>query len=115
MFMSQPMMIAEYMSPNDPYRKEVYDPFKKLMQAKYGPTKEVTLFHGSSYDAITGITAAMKMAKAIDRESIRDALEKVDIPGFLGHFAPSPQDHQAAPVDPMRPMVLKNGAFVPFQ
>jgi branched-chain amino acid transport system substrate-binding protein len=115
MFMSQPMMIAEYMSPNDPYRKDVYDPFKKLMQAKYGPTKEVTLFHGSSYDAITGITTAMKAAKNIDRESIRDALEKVDIPGFLGHFAPSPQDHQAAPVDPMRPMVLKNGAFVPYQ
>ena len=114
MFMSQPMMIAEYMSANDPYRKDVYDPFKKLMQAKYGPTKDVNLFHGSSYDAIAGITAAMKMAKAIDRESIRDALEKVNIPGFLGNFAPSPQDHQAAPVDPMRPMVLKDGQFMPY-
>jgi branched-chain amino acid transport system substrate-binding protein len=115
MFMSQPMMIVDHMSPNDPYRKDVYDPFKKLMQAKYGPSKEVTLFHGSCYDAIAGITAAMKIAKGIDRESIRDALEKVDVPGFLGHFAPTAKDHQAAPMDPMRPMTLKNGAFVPMQ
>jgi branched-chain amino acid transport system substrate-binding protein len=114
MFMSQPMMIVEHMSPNDPYRKDVYDPFKKLMQAKYGPKAEVNLFHGSSYDAIAGVVAAMKMASRIDRDSIRDALEKVNVPGFLGHFAPSASDHQAAPVDPMRPMVLKDGLFVPF-
>jgi branched-chain amino acid transport system substrate-binding protein len=114
MFMSQPMMIADFMSPNDPYRKDVYDPFKKLMQAKYGPKTEVNLFHGSSYDAIAGIAAAMKMAPKIDRESIREALERVDVPGFLGHFAPTPADHQAAPVDPMRPMILKDGAFVPY-
>jgi branched-chain amino acid transport system substrate-binding protein len=114
MFMSQPMMIVEYLAPSDPYRKDVYDPFKKLMQAKYGPKMDVTLFHGSTYDAISGIVAAMKIAKAIDRESIRDALEKVDVPGFLGHFAPTAQDHQAAPKDPMRPMVLKGGKFVPY-
>jgi len=114
MFMSQPMMIAEHMSPNDPYRKDVYDPFKKLMQAKYGPKTEVNLFHGSSYDAIAGVVAAMKMAPRIDRDSIRDALEKVNVPGFLGHFAPTAADHQAAPVDPMRPMILKDGVFVPY-
>jgi branched-chain amino acid transport system substrate-binding protein len=113
-FMSQPMMIAEFMSPNDPYRKDVYDPFKKLMQAKYGPETQVTLFHGSCYDAIAGIVAAMKIATAIDRDSIRDALEKVNVPGFLGPFAPTAQDHQAAPVDPMRPMTLKDGKYVPY-
>ena len=114
-FLSQPMMIAEYMSPDDPYRTEVYDPLEKLMQAKFGPEKKINLFHGSSYDAIAGIVSAMKIATAIDRDSIRDALEKVNVPGFLGPFAPSPTDHQAAAVDPMRPMVLEDGQFVPYQ
>ena len=88
-FLSQPMMIVEKMAPDDPYRKNVYEPVKKMMQAKYGPTKEITLFHGSSYDAIAGIVEAMKIAKEIDRASIRDALEKVKIEGFLGPFAPT--------------------------
>jgi len=114
MFMSQPMMIVEKMSPNDPYRKNVYEPLKKILQAKYGPSKQVTLFHGSSYDAIAGIVAAMKMAPKMDKASIRDALEKVDVPGFLGAFAPTPTDHQAAQVDPMRPMTLKDGDFIPY-
>jgi branched-chain amino acid transport system substrate-binding protein len=114
MFMSQPMMIVDKISPDDPYRKNVYEPFKKIMQAKFGPTKTVTLFHGSSYDAISGIVAAMKMAPKIDKASIRDAMEKVNVPGFLGPFAPTPTDHQAAPEDPMRPMTLKDGQFIPY-
>jgi hypothetical protein len=56
----------------------------------------------------------MKSAKAIDRDSIRDALETVNVPGFLGAFAPTTTDHQAAQVDPMRPMTLKDGKFVPY-
>jgi branched-chain amino acid transport system substrate-binding protein len=115
-FLSQPMMVAEKMSPNDPYRTNVYDPVKKMMQAKYGPTKEINLFHGSSYDAIAGVVQAMKIAgTTIDRASIRDALEKVRIEGFLGPFAPSATNHQAAPVDPMRPMVFKNGEWLPYK
>jgi branched-chain amino acid transport system substrate-binding protein len=114
-FLSQPMMIAEKMSPDDPYRKNVYDPVKKMMQAKYGPAKEINLFHGSSYDAIAGIVEAMRMAPKIDRASIRDALEKVKVEGFLGPFAPTPTDHQAAQVDPMRPMMFKNGEWVPWK
>jgi branched-chain amino acid transport system substrate-binding protein len=114
-FLSQPMMIAEKMSPDDPYRRNVYDPVKKMMQAKYGPTKEITLFHGSSYDAIAGVVEAMKIAGKADRAAIRDALEKVKVEGFLGPFAPSATNHQAAPVDPMRPMVFKNGEFLPYK
>lgn len=113
-FLSQPMMIAEKMSPDDPFRTKVYDPVKKMMQAKYGPSTQITLFHGSSYDAIAGIAEAIKIADKIDRDSIRDALEKVKVDGFLGTFAPTEKDHQAAPVDPMRPMVFKNGEWFPY-
>jgi branched-chain amino acid transport system substrate-binding protein len=113
-FMSQPLMIAEKMSPNDPYRKNVYEPFKKLMKEKYGPTMEVNLFHASTYDAIKAISEAMKTAAKIDPVSIRDALEKVRIEGFLGPFAPTSEDHQGAPVDPMRPLILINGEWAPY-
>jgi branched-chain amino acid transport system substrate-binding protein len=113
-FMSQPMMIVDKMAPDDPFRKGVVEPVKKLMQAKYGPTKDVTLFHGSFWDGIMGAVEAMKIAPTIDRASIRDSLEKVKFDGFLGQFAPTPTNHRAAQVDPMRPMVMKNGEFWPY-
>jgi branched-chain amino acid transport system substrate-binding protein len=114
-FLSQPMMVIDKMSPDDPYRKNVYEPFKKIMQNKFGPNMDVTLFHGSCYDAIMGVVEAMKMsAPNITRASIRDNLEKVKIDGFLGTFGPTPADHQACHEDPMRPMILKNGAWLPY-
>jgi branched-chain amino acid transport system substrate-binding protein len=112
-FMSQPMMIVDKMAPDDPFRTGVVEPVRKLMQAKYGPTKEVTLFHGSFWDGITGAVEAMRVAPTIERASIRDGLEKVKFDGFLGQFAPTPTNHRAAQVDPMRPMVMKNGEFWP--
>jgi branched-chain amino acid transport system substrate-binding protein len=113
-FMSQPMMIVDKMAPDDPFRKNVVDPVRKMMQAKYGATKQVTLFHGSFWDGIMGAVEAMKLAPTIDRPSIRDGLEKVKFEGFLGQFAPTPTNHRAAQVDPMRPMVFKNGEFLPY-
>jgi len=113
-FLSQPLMIVDKMAPNDPYRKNVWEPAEKFMQDKYGPTKHVTMFHASTFDALWGITEAMKMAPKIDPASIRDALEKVKIEAFIGSFSPTPTDHQGAQVDPMRAMMLKNGEYVPY-
>ncbi|MBN2039301.1 MAG: ABC transporter substrate-binding protein [Spirochaetes bacterium] len=113
-FLSAPLLIVDKMDRNDPFRKNVYNPTEKILQKKYGKDIKVNIFHASSYDAIAGIVEAMKMAKNIDRASIRDALEKVHIEGFFGEFAPTPEDHQAAKVDPMRPMVLKNGEWWPY-
>ncbi len=109
-----PIMVAEKMAPDDPYRKNVYEPVKKLMQEKYGPTKRVTLYHGSSHDALEAAIEAMKAAEKINPASIRDALEKIRVEGFVGDFACTPNDHQGAPVDPMRPVVLRDGEWVPY-
>ena len=58
---------------------------------------------------------AIKLGGKAEPAAIRDALEnKVRLEGFLGKFACTPQDHQAAPVDFMRPMTLKNGEYVPY-
>ena len=35
--------------------------------------------------------------------------------GFLGAFAPTPQDHYGSAVDPMVPVVMKAGEWVPYQ
>jgi ABC-type branched-subunit amino acid transport system substrate-binding protein len=102
------------MAPNDPYRKNVWEPAEKFMQEKFGPTKHVTMFHASTFDALRGIVEAMKIAPTVDSASVRDALEKVKIDAFIGAFAPTPTDHQGAQVDPMRPMILKNGEYVPY-
>jgi branched-chain amino acid transport system substrate-binding protein len=113
-FLSQPLMIADKMPPNDPYRNNVYDPALKLLQEKYGPKKEVTMFHASTFDAFNALIEAIKIAGKAEPAAIRDALEKVRIEGFLGKFAATTTDHQAAPVDFMRPMKLKNGEYVPY-
>lgn len=114
-FLSQPMMIVDKMAPDDPYRKGVYEPAKKLLQDKYGPKKEVTMFHGSTFDAFNAMIEAIKIAGKAEPAAVRDALEKVRIDGFLGKFACTTTDHQAAPVDFMRPMKLKNGEYVPYE
>ncbi len=114
-FLSQPLMIVDKMAPNDPYRKNVWEPAQKLFQQKYGPTKEITMFHASTIDALNAMIEAIKIAGKADSTAVRDALEKVKIEGFLGKFACTATDHQAAPVDFMRPMKLKNGEYVPYQ
>jgi branched-chain amino acid transport system substrate-binding protein len=114
-YLSQPLMIVDKMTPDDPYRKLVYDPAQKLMQAKYGPKAQVTMFHGSTFDAFKAMMEAIRLAGKAEPDAIRDALEnKVKLEGFLGQFACTPHDHQAAPVDFMRPMTLKNGEYVPY-
>lgn len=113
-FFTLPFNVAEKMSPSSSYRKVLYDPLKKMMQDYFGPSKIPNNFHASTYDDINGLVAAIKLAKSDNRDAIRDALEKVNVPGFLGTFAPSAHDHYGSPEDPMVPVVLKGGEFVPY-
>ena len=114
LFLSQPLMIVEKMAPNDPYRKNIWEPYEKLLQEKFGPTKHISMFHASTIDALRAMIEAIKIAGKADSTAVRDALEKVKIEGFLGKFACTATDHQAAPVDFMRPMALKNGEYIPY-
>lgn len=114
-FFTQPFIVAEKMTADNPFRKTLYDPFKKMMQEAYGPSKVPNMFHASAYDCFMGLSAAIKLAGSNDRTAIRDALEKVNVPGFLGNFAPTPEDHYGAPKDPMIPVVMKGGEWVPYE
>lgn len=114
-FFTLPFNVAEKMSPDSQFRKTLYDPLKRIIQEHFGPSRNPNNFHASTYDDVNALTAALKIAGSDDRDAIRDALEKVRVPGFLGTFAPTPQDHYGSAVDPMVPVVMKGGEWVPYQ
>jgi len=114
-FFTLPFNVAEKMSPTSEFRKTLYDPLKRIIQEHFGPSRIPNNFHASTYDDINALVAAIKLAGSDNRDAIRDALEKVRVPGFLGTFAPTPQDHYGSAVDPMVPVVMKGGEWVPYQ
>lgn len=112
---TQPFSVAEKMSAESSFRKDLYDPLKKMMKTKYGDAKEVNLFHTTTYDAITVLMEAIKFAGSDRRDDIKKGLESVKFNGFIGPFACTPTNHQgAADKDPMIPVIIQNGAYAPY-
>jgi branched-chain amino acid transport system substrate-binding protein len=105
--------VAEKISPDDPFRKTVYEPFKRAFQNKYGKQRDVNVFHAGPPDAINILVAALSLAGSDDRTQLRDALEKVRAEGMLGPFACSPTDHQGSPKDTSIWSEMKNGEWIP--
>jgi branched-chain amino acid transport system substrate-binding protein len=105
------IMIAEKLSANDPYRRNLYEPFKKLMKEKY-PDRPIMVFHSVAHDAIRIVIEALKAAGSDDRSAIRNALETVKYEGTMGPYACSPTDHRGIIVYNGLPVVVKNGDFV---
>jgi branched-chain amino acid transport system substrate-binding protein len=99
---------------DDPYRKNLYEPFKKILQAKFGTSKDVSLFHTLGYDGIQVAIEALKIAGTDDRAAVRDALEKVRFEGFIGPYACTPTDHIGALAAARTFLILKNGELWPF-
>jgi branched-chain amino acid transport system substrate-binding protein len=107
--------VADKLPPDSPFRRDVYDPFQKLLREKYGESKTVSIFHQASHDGLMAVLAALRLARTDDRAAIRDALEKVRIEGFFGPFACTSSDHQSAPRDPAILVTVKKGEFVPYK
>jgi branched-chain amino acid transport system substrate-binding protein len=107
--------VAGKLSADDPYRKNLYEPFKKILQAKYGPSRDVILFHTLGYDGIQVAIEALKIASTDDRAAVRDALEKVRWDGFIGPYACTPTDHIAALAAARIFLMLKNGELAPYE
>jgi branched-chain amino acid transport system substrate-binding protein len=109
------IVIAGKLPPDDPYRRNLYDPFLRLMKKKYGRATELSVYEAAAYDGITVAIAAIKVAGAADRAAIRNALERIRYEGFVGTFACTPSDHQGSPGDDSPAMVVKNGKYVPYK
>ncbi len=107
--------IAEKYSPNNPYRKNIYEPFKKIMKEKYGESKVITLFHGLGHDGMDIVIEALKVAGSDSRPAIRNALEKVRYTGLIAPYACTPDFHMGSRTAAQVPIVIKGGEFVPLE
>jgi branched-chain amino acid transport system substrate-binding protein len=106
---------ADALSPDDPYRKNIYDPFQKALKEKYGRT-DVTSFHANGYDAMNMVVQALQIAGTDDRAALRNALEKVKYRGLLNaYWAYSPTDHDGQTGDGVDPLVVKDGKWAPYK
>jgi branched-chain amino acid transport system substrate-binding protein len=109
------IVVGEKLPASEPYRKNLYDPFKKLLKDKYGESKMLSVFHAVGHDAIYIALAALKTAGSDDRAAIRDALEKVTYEGMLGNFAGAKEDHRGFSKSTCIPIVVKGNEYVPYK
>jgi branched-chain amino acid transport system substrate-binding protein len=108
--------IAQKLPPDDPYRKNIYEPFRKLLKERYGESKEVLMFHGLGHDGIQIVLEALRAAGSDSRPAIRDALEKtVRYTGLIAPFACSADYHMGSRTAITVPIVVKNGEYVPYE
>lgn len=105
---------ADRLAPDDPYRKNLWDPFKKALHEKYGKI-EVSPFHLNQHDAMRMVVEALKIAGTDDRAALRDALEKVRYQGLIGTFAYSPADHDGQSGEFLEPLTVRDGELWPYK
>ena len=98
--------------PVKPVVLKLYNEFKE----KYGEAPANFAQH--SYDAILILEQAIKLAeKPITRDTLRDAIEKVDVVGANGHFHFTPQDHGGldGEKNPLIMLKVENGQWKPAE
>ncbi len=105
---------AENLSPDDPYRKNLYDPFRKLLKEKY-PKSEITSFLANGYDTINIIIMALNIAGSSDRAALRDALEKVTFKGLNSTYVYTPTEHEGQTGEGYDPIMIKDGKWVAYR
>lgn len=66
---------ADQISPDNPWCKNIYDPFKRDLKEKYGKT-DYQAPYGTGHVAMRIVAEALKIAGTDDRAALRDALEK---------------------------------------
>lgn len=106
-------IFAPSISPNDPYRKTLYDPFRKLLKEKF-PDAEVTSFCANGYDTMNIIVQALNIAGSSNRAALRDALEKVKFKGLNSVYVYTPTDHDGQTGEGYDPIMIKDGKWLPF-
>ena len=105
-------LFADKLPPDDPYRKNLYEPHKKALMEKFG--KEFQTYGANAHDALHIVVEALKIAGTDDRAALRDAIEKVKYQGLVGDFSVTPTNHYGMPVEAVIPQVIKNGEYYPY-
>ncbi|MBN1901824.1 ABC transporter substrate-binding protein [Candidatus Sumerlaeota bacterium] len=100
--------------PDDHPQKKVLMNYKKEYEERFKDS--VSTFGGHAYDALFIIVEAIKKAGVVDKDKIRDEIEKTK--GFIGTggiFNYSPEDHTGLQKDAFEMLTIKNGKFVVLQ
>jgi branched-chain amino acid transport system substrate-binding protein len=105
---------AEKLPPDDPWRKNLFDPLMKNLKEKYGRTGWPATA-GNAHDALRMAIEAIKISGTDDRTALRDSLEKVKFQGLMGDYAYSPTDHDGASGEDLVPIIIKDGTYWPYK
>jgi branched-chain amino acid transport system substrate-binding protein len=100
------LVVAEQLPDSDPQKPVLMD-YKTKYEAAHGP---VSTFGGHAYDGLFIALQAVERAGSLDREKIRDEIEKTQ--GFVGTggvFNMSPEDHLGLDLDAFKMLEIQNG------
>ncbi len=106
------LLIAEKLPDSHP-QKELLVQYAENYEEEFG--EDASTFGGHAYDAVNIVVEAIRNG-GIDRESLRDEIEKIsDFPGTGGVFNFSPEDHNGLGMDSIAMLTVKNGEFAPYE
>nr|CRH04348.1 Putative ABC-type branched-chain amino acid transport systems, periplasmic component [Candidatus Magnetococcus massalia] len=100
------LLVAESL-PDSDNQKPVLLKYKNAYEAKHGP---VSTFGGHAYDGLFVALQAIDRADSLDRNKIRDEIEKTN--GFIGTggvFNMSAKDHLGLGIDAFKMLEIRNG------
>lgn len=104
------LLVADQL-PDGDFQKPVVMAYKKEYEAATG--QPVSTFGGQSYDALFILVDALKRAKKIDPQTIRDEIEKTkDFVGTAGRVTMSPTDHLGLDLSSFRLVEIRNSDWV---
>ena len=107
------LLVADIL-PDDHPQKKVLMAYKTDYEARF--KEDVSTFGGHPYDALLILAEAIKAAKSIDREKVRDAIEGLKgLIGTDGVFTFSPTDHSGLGIDAFELLTVKDGKFAIYK
>jgi branched-chain amino acid transport system substrate-binding protein len=106
------LLVAERLPAGDPQRPIVLD-YMKAYRARY--REAPATFGGYAYDALMIAVEAIRKAGGTDRGRVRDAIEGISHVGTQGTTRMTPTDHIGLPIEALRMVEVRNGAWVPVE
>ncbi|MGA2507961.1 MAG: ABC transporter substrate-binding protein [Chitinispirillaceae bacterium] len=109
MFPAGRLLVADVLPPTN-QQKALLLKYKKDYETKY--KEDVSTFGGHAYDAVAILQKALETAAAIEKEKVREALEKITgFVGTAGIFNMSATDHTGLDINAFEMLTVKGGKF----
>jgi len=104
------LLIADALPAGHPQKALLLD-YKKKYEARFA--EEVSTFGGHAYDAYTILAEAVRRAKSLEPDRVRDAIENLKgFAGTAGIFNFSAADHNGLDMGSFEMLTVKGGKFV---